>query len=142
MSIMEAIIARLWSNLIYNSKCVYIKGKINKLKDRMYSSYRGIKATVVPDTQQEDRFEAVCQILIEKYKLTQLKSPFSSHIYFFYDNKHQIWEINKSDTSIKEVVIKKPESEIYDQIREFNELPKLSIHKAVQKDILGTMSIT
>jgi len=141
MNIMEVIIVRLWSNLMYNLKCVYIKGKIGKLKDRMYTSYRNIKASVVPDMQQEDRFEAVCQILIEKYYLRQLKSQFSSHIDFFYDNKNQIWEIDKSDTSVKEVTIKKPESDVYDQIREFNELPKLSIHKEVQKDQLTSMQI-
>ena len=138
---MEVIIARLWSNLIYNLKCVYIKGTISKLKDRMYTSYRGIKSSVVPDTQQDDRFEAVCQILTEKYNLRKLNSPFSGHSIFLYDNKNQIWEINKSDTSVKEVIIKKPESDVYDQIREFNELPTLSIHKAVQKDKLTSMQI-
>jgi hypothetical protein len=136
----------LFSQLInLMCKCIKIQNfniVLKKYYIKMYTAYRGIKATVVPDTHQEDRFDAVCEILIEKHMLRKLKSPFSSHIDFFYDNKHQIWEIDKTDTSIKEVVIKKPETEIYDQIREFNELPKLSIHKAVQKDILGTMSIT
>ena len=132
--------------LIYSNSCVYLNGKLSKIKSRMYTSYRCIKASVVPDTTHDDKFEAVCEILIEKYNLRRLNSPFSSHIDFFYDNKNQIWEINKeidkSDTTQNEVIIKKPESTIYDQIREFNELPKLSIHKAVQKDELGRMSVT
>ena len=141
MNIMEVIIARLWSNLIYNSKRVYLKGKISKLKDRMYSSYRGIKSKIVPDTLQEDRFEAVCLILIEKYNLRRLNSPFSGHSLFLYDNFNQIWEIDKTNTEQTEVIIKKPESDIYNQVREYNELPILSIHKVIQKDELARMSV-
>lgn len=136
----------LFSQLInLMCKCIKIKNfniVLKKYYIKMYTAYRGIKASVVPDTRQEDKFDAVCEILIEKYKLRRLNSPFSGHSIFLYDNMHQIWEIDKTDTIQSHVIIKKPESTIYDQIREFNELPKLSIHKAVQKDELGRMSVT
>ncbi len=141
MNIVEAIIARLWSKIIYSNSCVYLAGKLSKIKSRMNNSYRGIKAMLVPDTQQDDRFDAVCQILIEKHNLKKLNSPFSGHSVFLYDGKHHIWEIDKTDTSLCEVRVKKPESTLYDQIMEFNEIPKSLIHKSIQKDQLTSMKV-
>jgi uncharacterized membrane protein len=140
MSIVGGIIARLWSKVMYSTSCVNIVGKLSKVK-RKLSTYVGIVA-VLPDTHQEDKFDAVCQILIERYGLKKLNSPFSGHSIFLYDGNNHIWEIDKTDTTVNEVRVKKPASAVYDQIMEFNELPKVSIHKAsVQKDHLASMKI-
>lgn len=136
------IIARLWSNVVIRNSFVYIAVKLSKLKNKIYSSY----GAVFPksNTQlQEDKFEAVCQILIEKHDLKKLNSPFSGHSIFLQDENNHIWEIDKTDTSVNEVRVKKPDSTIYDQVMEFNGLsPKLIHHKTlIQKDQLASMNI-
>lgn len=137
---MGVMIARLWSKIIYSTPCLYIACKLRNVKYKL-SAYVGLVA-VLPNTQQEDKFEAVCQILIDKYSLKKLNSPFSGHSIFLYDGNY-IWEIDKTDTTVHDVIVKKPESAIYGQLLEFNELspPKVSIYKDLQKDRLVSMKV-
>ena len=122
MNTMEVIIVRLWYVLIYNT--------YYKLINRMLSAYRGIKASITPYEK-----EAKCKIIVEKYKLKKLKSPFSGHIDFFIDNQLYIWQVDTSNCK-KDQQFVKPDEITNEHIREYNTLPKLTIAYKLQNNIL------
>lgn len=131
---MEVIIVRLWYVLIYNR---YYKVK-KKIKKKMMSAYRGIRVAINPDEEKRVYFKANCEILVDKYKLKKLKSPFSSHVDFFTDSQLYIWYIDTSNYS-KEPELLKPDEITYESICEYNKLPKLTIAYKLQANKLNNI---
>jgi hypothetical protein len=123
MTIMEVIIARFWSVFPHNL-LLYLKVKTLNIQYKLHRIFNKIKRQIVPSTKEQDNFEAMCQIIIDKHKLKKLKSPFSGHIYF-YTKGGLIWEIDKTNVNC-DPIFKLPKQETQDAIREYNNLPKKS----------------
>ena len=137
MNIMGVIIVRLWYVLIPNA----FNKITNKIKKKMMSAYRGVRVSIDPDEQKRIQFEAKCDIIIDKYKLQKLKSPFSAYKdYYYMHDKTCIWEIDVSDYN-KDPFFVKPDEATNDQIREYNNLVKFSVMYKLQPQNLIEVSL-
>jgi hypothetical protein len=121
MTIMEVTIARFWS-LFQNKLLLYLKLKTLNIRYKIHNIFNKIKRQIAPSTKEQDNFEAACDIIIDKYKLQKLKSPFSGHIYF-YTQGGIIWQIDKTEVS-GDPIFKLPKQETQEAIRFYNNLPK------------------